>query len=121
MSLKGKLFTYKDLHGGAMLDSISAENIITNTGLRSRTLLGNPIFQEAVSDIYTQLVLAEDEMPVDMTDEDNLYPNFQNYRIQRRLLRQVVAYLDNKCAEYEALEETRRQDREFNMESSNEA
>ena len=106
--LKDKLFTYADLHGGAKLDPLTAENIITNDGIRSRVLLSNKIFQEAVNSVYIGLILAEDEIPV-----GERLDAVEDLRIQRRLLRQLVAYLDNKVAQFEGLEQDRKAEQEF--------
>ncbi len=106
--VKSKLFTYADLHGGAKMDPLTAENMIINDGIRSRVLLSNKIFQEAVNAVYIGLILAEDEVPVGQHLDA-----VEDLRIQRRLLRQLVAYLDNKVAEFETLEQDRKAEQEF--------
>ena len=112
MSIKEHLFSYEDLHGGAKRDPLSVENMITNDGIRSKTLLSNKIFQEAVNAVYIGLILVEDEIAIgERMDE------VEDLRIQRRLLRQVIACLDNKVGEFENLEEQRKLNREFEGEA----
>ena len=72
-------------------------------GARSATLMANPIFQDAVAEIYlaleAQLDVVEDTNP-DATEQ------IAWIRAQRRALRVICAHLDNKIATKEAVEKT---------------
>jgi hypothetical protein len=105
--LKELLFTYADLHGGARRDSRAIDDIVFARGALSKTLMSNSIFQQAVADLYLALIVAEDEL-----DTDAQHEKVKEFRLQRRLLRQVVATLDNRVAELEAREELRRAEAE---------
>ncbi len=83
-------------------------NIIAE-GARSQTLMSNPIFQEAVAEMYlsleSQLDSIEDTMP-------GAADHIQWVRVQRRALRQVCAVLDNKIAQKEIVEQALKQEAE---------
>lgn len=91
-----RLFSFSDLNGGAKLSEPSIQNIIFARGEKSKFLLQHKIFQQVISDFYLTLIEMEDELPVDASEEA-----VKDLRLQRRLLRQILANLDNKVAQHE--------------------
>ena len=83
------------------IPEISAESILFNKGLHAKELMKSPVFQDAVKDVYLALILQEDAL--DLSHDEGA----KELRMQRRLLRQVIANLDNKVSAFEAQEAQR--------------
>ena len=75
------------------------ERLLYEKGLQAEIFLRQPIFHEAVQDLYLALVSYEDNLPVSASLEQ-----VNEYRIQRRLLLQVIGNLDNRVAEIKNLD-----------------
>ena len=85
-----------DLHAAP----VSAMQIIINDGIKSKTLLDNPIFAQACRDLYLALVNEEDNL----TLADNL-DKVENLRIERRILRQLIGNLEARIMYLEQFNE----------------
>ncbi|MCX8491431.1 MAG: hypothetical protein ORN54_10215 [Cyclobacteriaceae bacterium] len=90
-----KTFTAEDVvkAGNPDIVRLYDEHILYNNGLQAELFLRNPIFQDAVQDFWLHLAAQEDALPVTATLEE-----INEFRIQRRLLLQLIGNLDNRVA-----------------------
>ena len=75
---------------------------ILDDGMKSKILRDNPIFDEAIRDVYWRLTLAEDQIVADMREDDRK-ANTESKRIakMRALLAEIVTVLDGNILEAE--------------------
>lgn len=85
---------------------------ILDDGMKSKVLRDNPIFNDAIRDVYWRLTLAEDLIVADMKHDDRS-ANAESKRIakMRSLLAEIVTVLDGNIQEAE--------NAKFNMETNN--
>ena len=75
---------------------------IIDQGYRSSTLRSNPIFSDAVKDVYWKLTLAEDKVMADMTiDGRKAAEESKRIAKMRALLADIVLTLDGNILEGE--------------------
>ena len=81
--------------------NVSVQEVI-DRGYNSRTLRDNPIFSDAVKDVYWKLTLAEDKVMADMTiDGRKAAEESKRIAKMRALLADIVLTLDGNILEGE--------------------
>ena len=81
------------------------ERIIQN-GAQSQLLMANPIFQQAVTDIYLTL---ESQLDFIEDTDEGAEERIRYVRLQRRALRTIAAVLDNNIAAMETLQNSQKE------------
>lgn len=107
--IKQLFFTEKDLGISYPDDTnkeLALQSKIIAAGAQSQILMSNPIFQNAVADMYLTL-----EAQLDSVEDTDLDAEGQIrwIRVQRRALRQICAILDNKIAMMESVEKSNKE------------
>lgn len=109
--IKQVFFTEQDLgirYPDEYNQELAQQSKIIAAGAQSQLLMSNPIFQDAVAEMY--LLLDAELDAISDTDPD-AEMRIRWVRCQRRALRQVCAMLDNKIAAQQSLEKANQEEK----------